>query len=240
MLQFMRTIMWGVLAVLAIGGTAAIAGPPPLDRPTPPACCADGMCYPNPTVWGVYKTRWRRWPTEELEPTPAERPPAGLVPEAAPFERPPAEEEDRAAPPRTPAAERAREEEEEDAATPPEGQTPGTVPLAPPGGLQTPLPTREAPTPPTLRMPWEVDEDEPTTEPGPAGPATPGSIPLGPTGDLDPPPAPPFRTPSLADLPATRAAETPADQPPPLRMVPAARGPVFDPPPAFPIAFSRQ
>jgi hypothetical protein len=233
MWQFKRTI---TASVLVIGGSAAVAGPPPLDRPSPPACCADGMCYPNPTTWGVYKTRWRPWPTEELEPTPAEaRPPADMVPGAERFERPPAEEEDRAAPPPTPAAERAREEEEEDAATPQDGQTPGTTPLVPPGGLQVPMPTREAPTPPTLRMPWE---DDPAAEPAPTVPESPGTIPLGPTGDLDPPPAPPFRAPSLVESPAIRAAERPHNRPDPRPVVPAQRGPVFDPPPAFPIALS--
>jgi hypothetical protein len=195
------------------------------------------MCYPNPTTWGVYKTRWRRWPTEELEPTPAEaRPPADRVPEAERFERPPAEEEDRAAPPPTPAAERAREEEEEDAALPQDGQAPGTVPLVPPGGLQVPLPTREAPTPPTLRMPWEQEPE--TEQPEATTPETPGTIPLGPTGDLDLPPAPPFRAPSLVDRPAIRPLERPPQHPAQRPVSPTGRGPVFDPPPALPIALS--
>jgi hypothetical protein len=231
MRQFKRTI---TASMLAIGGGAALAGPPPLDRPSPPACCADGMCYPNPTTWGVYQTRWRRWPTEELEPTPAEERP-DLVPEAERFERPPAEEEDRAAPPPTPAAERAREEEEEDAAVPQDGQAPGAAPVAPPGGIQVPLPTREAPTPPTLRMPWE---EEPAAEPAPDVPESPGTVPLGPTGDLDPPPAPPFQSPRLVDRPAARTPDRPKAQPELDRVVPASRSPVFDPPPAFPLAQS--
>ena len=67
-----------VIAVLTlIYGDAFAAGPPPIDRPSPPACCADGMCYPNPTTWGFYGTRWRRWPTTQLEPTPADAQPPG-------------------------------------------------------------------------------------------------------------------------------------------------------------------
>ena len=66
------------------------AGPPPLDRPSPPACCADGLCYPNRATWGLYETRWRRWPTEQLEPTPADTQPSGWTrPEIPGFERRP-------------------------------------------------------------------------------------------------------------------------------------------------------
>jgi hypothetical protein len=226
----MLRLKWtlAVALLISFGADANAADPPPLDRPSPPACCADGYCYPNPTVWGVYQTRWRRWPTDSLEPTPAQRP-GDLVPEVDPFDRPPPEEEDRAAPPPTPAAQRAREEEEAEAATPRESETPGTTPLAPPGGLQLPVPPqpdRERPEIPTMRMPWETD-DEPQTPPGTTG---------GPTGDADPPPTPPFAMPSLVDRPSVRPALQPANPPLPRRSVPASQSPGYDPPPLFPIA----
>jgi len=35
-----------------------------------------GGCVPNPKTYGYYKTRWRKWPSEATEPTPAEPVPA--------------------------------------------------------------------------------------------------------------------------------------------------------------------
>jgi hypothetical protein len=32
----------------------------------------DGACTPNPKTYGWYKTRWRKWPSDPTEPTPAE------------------------------------------------------------------------------------------------------------------------------------------------------------------------
>ncbi|HEX2474212.1 MAG TPA: hypothetical protein VHK01_05680, partial [Lacipirellulaceae bacterium] len=54
----------GVLAASMTGGAAGAGPGIPgiIDRPTPPACCADGICYPNAATWGTYPTRWRRWP----------------------------------------------------------------------------------------------------------------------------------------------------------------------------------
>jgi len=41
--------------------------------PSPPPCAADGTCRPNRDSWGFNRTRWRRWPGEEVPaPTPAE------------------------------------------------------------------------------------------------------------------------------------------------------------------------
>jgi hypothetical protein len=212
------------------------AGPPGLDRPSPPACCADGLCYPNPTTWGVYGTRWRRWPTERLEPTPATvEPPVTPSQEIPPFERPPAEKEEQAAPPPTRAAEELREQEEEreDQAprTAPPGTPSGTVPFGTPTDTpaQPPSPLENnRPTPPGMTFPWEQP-----------APTTPPTTPLDestPTGDYDPPPAPPFGNPSLAertDLPVA----PPAAQPVQRRVVPR-RSPSDDPPPAFPIAMA--
>jgi hypothetical protein len=221
-----------LIVVLALSWVDAFgAGPPPLDRPSPPACCADGLCYPNPTTWGVYGTRWRRWPTERLEPTPSEvQPPVAPSPEIRPFERPPVEKEEQAAPPPTRAAEELREQEEEEgAATPrtaPAGTPPGTLPFGTPSDTPTqqPSPLDNRPAPPGMTFPWE----QPTE-------TTPTTTPLeesAPTGDWDPPPAPPFGRPALAERQEERAA--PRVQ---RRTVPR-REPSDDPPPAFPIAMA--
>lgn len=79
----------------------SMAGPPVLiDRPSPPPCAADGICYPNVTEWGYYPSRWRRWPGHELVPTPAEpTPEQRLGPDVPPYEIPPPEREDERAPP---------------------------------------------------------------------------------------------------------------------------------------------
>jgi hypothetical protein len=218
------------VSVLACCVEAAVgAGPPLLDRPSPPACCADGVCHPKPATFGWYQTRWRRWPATPLEPTPAEVPPGGLVPEAPAFERPPKEEEDRAAPPRTQAAERALEEEEEATTPRPTGEQPGVLPFGqPPGGLQTPLPRGEGrPETPRMPMPWELEQE-------PATPET-ETTPL-PMGDVDPPPAPPFAMPSLVNGPAVDDAGRPAPGSEPRRTPRPAPTPTNDPPPAFPIA----
>ena len=103
-------------SLLLIGfGTTSLAAPPPLDRPTPPPCCADGRCYPNPLTFGWYETRWRRWPVECMEPIPAGQQIPGTQPiEGIPtFEPPTPEEEDRKAPP--PTAPRAEEQTDQNA-----------------------------------------------------------------------------------------------------------------------------
>jgi hypothetical protein len=191
---------------------------PPLDRPTPPPCCADGVCYPNPTTWGVYPTRWRRWPgvtDAPLEPSPAPAP-GELGPEVPPYEAPPAEEEERRAPPPT--------QQRRPVEAPPEGEAaPGTQPTTPPEGATPPTgpfnlgPTmEESPTDEdSLRMPW----DEPTS-------------------DVDPPPAPPFA--SIHAAPAARRSSQPTT---PTLLKPAtARRPsapaAYDPPPPLPLALN--
>src|SRR6187455_2689056 len=97
----MKLLQATASAVLIFGcvGTAA-AAPPPLDRPSPPPCCADGHCFANSVTYGWYETRWRRWPCECGEAVPGSQ----LTPAAKPsgdlpaYDIPPAEEEDRRAP----------------------------------------------------------------------------------------------------------------------------------------------
>src|SRR4051812_29373912 len=92
--------------MLLCGVTLAV---PPIERPSPPPCCADGQCLANPFTFGVYATRWRPWPVAAYDPTQAGAAavPARSMPELPPYEAPPPEQEDRKAPPPTarPAAE---------------------------------------------------------------------------------------------------------------------------------------
>lgn len=214
-----------VVALLILASLGTAKAGPPLDRPSPPPYCADGVCRPNALTFGWYQTRWRRWPTESLEPTPADaKPPGERVPELPSIDIPRKEDEDRAAPPPTKAAERARDEEEaQSGVAAPEGEAPGGVPFLPPGGVQ-PRPSGEGVPAPTLEMPWE--RQQPTT------PTTPA---MGPTGDLDPPPAPPFSGPSLADR-APGAQRPEAVRPVRARPRAVNRGSSDDPPPAYPLA----
>ena len=214
-MRLSRKLAAGVLAALGIGEMARADHSPPLDRPTPPPCCADGVCYPNPTTWGVYPTRWRRWPgvtDAPLEPSPAPAP-GELGPEVPPYEAPPAEEEERRAPPPT--------QQRRPVEAPPEGEAaPGTHPTTPPEGATPPTgpfdlgPTmEESPTDEdSLRMPWD------------------------PQTDVDPPPALPFA--SIHAAPAVRRIQQPAAH---TLLKPAAArrasGP-NDPPPPLPLALN--
>jgi hypothetical protein len=233
----MKTFRQFAAAVVLLGWMCVVAfsaGPTSIDRPSPPACCVDGLCYPNPTTWGYYGTRWRRWPTTQLEPTPAEaRPPGAPTPEIPAFERPPAEDEEQAAPPPTRAAEEARQEEEEDARQ--QGTPPATLPFGPPQDSDTqPAPPspldNTRPAPPRMTLPW--DQEPPTTPP--TTPLNEGA----PTGDWDPPPTPPFEKPSLVERGPARAAERSSVPTMPRRTAPVHRSPSNDPPPAFPIAMA--
>ena len=237
------------LSALITVGAVASAAPPPLDRPTPPACCADGYCYPNPTTFGVYQRRWRRWPTEALEPTPAGvTPPSRLVPDIPPFDLPRPEEEDRRAPPPTQPPEPAEQEEGEPA---PGTEIPRAAPVAPPGG---------GTAPPTRMLPFENDALENELTPLPFGePAIPAPAPLPfgepaaqppavqpflpPTGDLDPPPAPRFGSPSRAVVTAANASATGAAARPAAHLErpvaqPTQRKPSHDPPPPLPLSLA--
>jgi hypothetical protein len=243
-MKFTRVLGASLLATW-VSGSAGAAGPGVpgiLDRPTPPACCADGICYPNPTTWGAYPTRWRRWPGEVLAPTPADAaaPRPGDLPPLEPLGP---NDEDRRAPPPTVAPEaengevngEIRRTPATSPATPltPPVEAPGTSPLAPPGGLDT-----------TPGSPFEDDAPS-ETETG---------LPFGqfdPTGAHDPPPAPPFRAPVVAEAPRQRRAEptkpAPSITASPRNVAPSSPAPARravvpsspdggdDPPPAFPL-----
>lgn len=213
-MRITSTITQSLLAICTVGAVAS-AGPPLLDRPSPPPCCADGLCYPNPTTFGWYATRWRRWPTETLEPIPAgAMPPAGLK-DIEPYSPPGKEEEDRRAPAPTRKPEAAAEAEATSPAGAPAAETPSTTPLAPP---TTPVaPPGGGVTEPPGKMPWENGA---------------------PTGDWDPPPAPPFGRPSIVEAPAIRAAGRPVSAPAHRRAVRARPAASHDPPPPFPLAMS--
>jgi hypothetical protein len=210
---------------------AALAAPPPLDRPSPPPCCADGRCYPNPWTFGWYETRWRRWPMECMDGMPAgrlgpTRPQGSDIP---PYDPPPPDEEDRRAPPPT---------------TPPEESYRGPATNAAPSGTESrtgpgPGGTMSAPRPETLLQPG------PPSDPNaprrgfpppyvPQGP-TPNSInSTGPTSDADPPPGLPFGPAMMSVAPPAR--EVPR-QPATPSAEPAASIPEAasdDPPPSLP------
>lgn len=260
----LRTTLAVGMLLGAACGALAVAGPPaccdgpchqappnPLapGRPSPPPCCADGICYPNPTTWGHYATRWRRWPLEYVEPAPAgAQPPQSLGPDVPTYVLPTPDEEDRRAPPPSapPRAEEAGETRPPAAAPEaPAEEAPSTAPATPPSEFGTPSPDlfgepdEQAPlsTPPPF---GEPAEETPSTAPlvPPSGggtfPSTPG---FGqPTGDVDPPPALPFRAPSIGKRPELRSASRPATTPKPARNSEAA--PADDPPPALPIALA--
>jgi hypothetical protein len=215
--------------LMLIGVGHASSATPPLDRPTPPPRCADGRCYPNTLMCGYYETRWRRWPVEAVEPsTTGEFNPQQLQKQVPPFSAPSPEEEDRKAPPPTvtheePGHQLPPKSGATSSAPGPEGTTPPTVPLRPPGEQSEPAgPRRTLP-------PYE--------------PQAPGARPLppgGPTGELDPPPALPFgpapiqeaapvrqvnRTPEIRTAQPIRAAN------PQLQGVNSSSD---DPPPALP------
>ena len=220
-----------LLCFLSDSANATGVGVPGLiDRPTPPACCADGICYPNTTTWGTYPTRWRRWPGETLAPTPAD----GITPpqptDLPPFIAPPKEEEERRAPPPTPEPE--ADEENGEVTRPP--TTPPTTPPAETPDLSpiTPPTTPPGNFQPPTRLPFE--DDQPATPPQ-------DDLPFGKydsKGDHDPPPAPPFRTPSVAKNPAPRKAERPITSPDtaPRAAAPLRPSDADDPPPAFPLS----
>jgi hypothetical protein len=224
-------VCWG-------GVSSALAVTPlPIDRPTPPPCAADGTCYPNEGTWGWYQCRWRKWPGEELVPTPA-----GVQPTPAevqkgtdltPFETPSPEHEDIQAPPSTKKTESSSAATPEgESATPSEGATPSRtapssetpMPPRPPQG--TPAPSRGNSTPsyPTPNYPTPY---KPT-------PTTPGGA-HQPTSDADPPPALPWPKSSASRRPAVAEA-LPSTGPHASRSV-APRSGGDDPPPSMPSVF---
>jgi hypothetical protein len=247
-----------VVKVFAVGAVAAcaadftLAAHPYIDRPTPPPYCADGVCYPNAETWGWYQQRWRRWPTEELQPIPstAAPRPGREIPGIEPYETPPPEQEDQRAPPRS----KAREETEEAPVRPREAPLEGP---SPDGGLDS---TRPAPTAPGPSSPFTPGPSP--LVPGPESPFAPGPSPTGPTsqppsllapppgkmpwengdqpmGDWDPPPALPGTSAVSVDRPsAPRNANQFAPAKPVRQAPPVRQSPNSDPPPTLPVALA--
>jgi hypothetical protein len=254
----------GAGAFVVSAGVPAIAAHPPLGRPTPPPCCADGVCYPNVGEWGWYRTNWRRWPTEELQPTPTTGAPkpGAEIPDLERYETPTPEQEDQRAPPRT----KTREEPEEGAPTPratplprPRGAGPEaprtpyapgpTTPTTPPSLLNPPTsPLTPGPRTPMTPGPATPERPSPQSPPSLLTPP-PTRMPWEnggqPTGDWDPPPAPPTAT---AATGARRSDDLPPVLPSPTRRVPGQPNrpavppreqmPNGDPPPGLPVALA--
>lgn len=228
------------LWVVLVSAASAMAGSPiPLDRPSPPPCAADGICYPNVNEWGYYSVRWRRWPGHELEPEAVEPTPAEkLGPDIEPYELPTPEEEDERAPPST----TKREPEAPAFDTDQEGAEsldsidqldgPSQPGYPPPSGSGTPPPSRPGFSPPRPGLT--------PSGPGYRSPLNPPESPLQPsqepTSDMDPPPAPPFAQNSSRRHSGTSAAMLPMEvqTPRPVSRTRAAS----DPPPAVPWAHS--
>ncbi len=239
----LTTMMAAGLLVFTAGGDYAWSIQPPLERPSPPPCCADGVCRPNTDTYGWYATRWRRWPCEELQPIPAgsgASPGAGLTPDIQPFETPRVEDEDRRAPPPSKkAAEKAAEEHEGKSATPPaESAGPGI----PPGTGLPPLPIGPgAPAGPDgggTEKPATTPWDSPATPGGQGVPSMPWDKKPDPTGEMDPPPAPPIATSPMNARPSAQPVGRPKQAP---ARTPSARTQISshgDPPPTLPLALS--
>jgi hypothetical protein len=225
-MKFPKTATAGVLFFGLSNVSSAL--PPCPDRPTPPPCCADGHGYSRPETFGVYETRWRPWPIQNLglgKPQTGEQQLQNAVPR---FEAPPAEEEDRKAPPPT---------------TPPEAP-PSRVPAGtnntPPGSE-----TKTAPNAPTGRQPGDTTEPASRRTLPPYEPQAPGgnhpANSTGPTGEYDPPPTFPFGPGSIQhESPAREANRLPALPPRPERQTSSAKSNSGDdPPPALPSTLAK-
>ena len=169
-----RIISLGIIVGIATSAAATV----PLDRPTPPPCCADGVCHAHPGTFGYFQTRWRVWPGVSIAPMPTVKQPiVREIPGIEKIEIPTPEEEDRQAPPPT----------KSPTTQSPIEVAPGTVPTT------TPLESLE------LRDPGAgptTPATPPTATPGGPQPATPRVTypPFGsePSGGTDRPPMPPF------------------------------------------------
>jgi len=215
------------LLFFGIGNTSLAVAPCP-DRPTPPPCCADGRCHPNPLTFGWYETRWRQWPIQPFEPGAPQTGEQQLQNEIPRFEAPPAEEEERRAPPPT----TPREEQ-------PTTAVPGGGPAAPEGN-ETRMPPN-TPPPPQPGVPTEPAG--PRRFLPPYQPQTPPQGPLnntGPTGEFDPPPALPFGPAPIQQAGPLREANrlpvTPSQQQMPATKVKSSSD---DPPPALPVTLAK-
>jgi hypothetical protein len=251
--RFTRTIATGVFFGWLC--QSSTAGPPCIDRPTPPPCCADGQCFASPLTYGYYDTRWRRWPMEHLAQAATGKPaalPPQLQQEVAPFVTPPPEQEDRKAPPPSvPAGEQApagatggtpRTPAAPGGPAPPQGIQPPTG-LGPPTGQPrgaTGYPSSGLPTPPQSvpLAPPAGQGTQPTTQPmfknvSPDSPLNRS----GPMGDADPAPSLPFGPALVAPEQPTRdVSQEPAAIPRRSPSANPANVPASDPPPAPPIA----
>lgn len=220
-MKFSKTATAGVLFFGLNNVSSAL--PPCPDRPTPPPCCADGRGYSRSETFGVYETRWRPWPIQNLGPGKPQTGEQQLLNVVPRFEAPAAEEEDRKAPPPT---------------TPPEAplsRVPAGTNNAPPGSE-----TKTAPNAPGVRQPGETPEppDQRRTLP-PYQPQPPGGNrqnSTGPTGEYDPPPALPFGPGSIQHgTPVRQANRLPALPPRLERQTSGAdSNSNDDPPPALP------
>lgn len=209
--------------LLLVGFGNASWAVPPLDRPTPPPCSADGRCYANPSTFGVYETRWRRWPVESIDPNAVEKfNPRQLQNQVPPFDAPPAEEEDRKAPPPTISREEsaagASPSGTSNASPGTEGSTPPTTPLRQPGDQTEPVGPRRTLPPYEPQVPGTRSLDSPTGEfdPPPALPFGPAPIQqAGPVREARRAPAIPAAPPARATNAKSRKLHPSSDDPPP-------------------------
>ncbi|MEX2317716.1 MAG: hypothetical protein WD669_11230 [Pirellulales bacterium] len=184
-----RVTAMSLVVTLCFTADIAAAINPPLERPTPPPCCADGVCYAHARTYGYFQTRWRTWPGLGVAPMPTlQTPPSNQIPGFPTYETPTPEKEDLQAPPLTKAS-------PETSAVETPGALPQTKPLETPA-LPIPRPTTTLPLPgipqPTLPQPALP---QPTgTQPSVPRPATTPLGELKPPDALDPPPAPPSYT----------------------------------------------
>lgn len=210
-MKFTVATLAGMLLFWTCAGLAAATVT--VDKPSPPPCCVDGLCYPKTNTWGYYPSQWRRWPGDELRPTAVEPTPAERTPDIAPFETPRPQEEDRRAPPPT------KPVQPPTAAPIPPPPTTTPPAAAPQGGspAETPQEKRQPAAP---RMPWDLPQSQPT-------------------GELDRPPDLPFGTAESHSGPVLQPAVVPSR--PKLRMPGemSRRAATNDAPPSLPLAWDR-
>jgi hypothetical protein len=236
----MKFSQYAAAALIVLGFVTMAAAVPPLDRPTPPPCCADGHCFANSVTYGWYETRWRRWPCECAAPVGGTQvaptgQPSGELPA---FDVPPAEEEDRRAP--LPTAPRGEDTSFRGPATNGTSRPGAQPPAGAPAGPNTTQPPLGplGPLMPSGNESAPRRESLPAYEPRGAGSESIHSTPPGPSSELDPPPALPFGPrPLVQPTPIREANQRPAA---PVRQALPARGvgPSDDPPPGLPASLA--
>jgi hypothetical protein len=238
MKKWIRTATTGM--ILLGSGSAALAAPQCVDRPSPPWCAADGYAYARPGLYGVYATRWRHWPTEPLAsaPTPQYGPgnPAQMPPGINVIQLPDKQNEDRRAPP--PTTPREEPLRTEPGANPNPNSPAGAGGHGAPGGNPAAAPGTGPATGPYFD-PTNTPPESPRPRPGALQPYEP-KAPTGPLGDSDPPPALPFG-PKAAEVvtPVREAAKAPATiAPRPMPTPLQNNSPSDDPPPRLPPALA--